>query len=188
MCTGCEGIGVFIGLQELQLHPVRFNVDIPAGEIDYEAKVSQASPLHAEGRAQLLNQSLGEIRVEGDLNVTMGAACDRCAEPAAFPVKTHFDLLYLPADSAEGEGEHEIESGSVDIGYYSGSGLVLNDLLRETVLLALPMQLVCSEDCKGICPVCGENRNQRLCDCHPEPVDDRWSKLRDFRAEAGPRN
>ena len=68
-------------------------------------------------------------------------------------------------------------SGSVDIGYYSGSGLVLNDLLRETVLLALPMQLVCSEDCKGICPVCGSNRNVSGCECKEQVVDERLAGL-----------
>ena len=76
---------------------------------------------------------------------------------------------------------------AVEVGYYEGNGLPLNDVLREVVLLALPMQLVCSEDCKGICPVCGQNRNQRACGCQPVAADDRWSKLKDLRAEIGQR-
>ena len=54
----------------------------------------------------------------------------------------------------------------------------LNDVLREFVLLALPMQRVCSEDCKGICPVCGQNRNQKECQLPVRTrVDDRWAAL-----------
>ncbi len=51
------------------------------------------------------------------------------------------------------------------MGFYEGDGVELNDVLREFVLLTLPMQRVCSEDCKGICPECGQNRNQKECAC-----------------------
>jgi uncharacterized protein len=51
----------------------------------------------------------------------------------------------------------------------------LEDVLREQVLLALPMQRVCSDVCKGICPACGKNRNETECDCKLESHDDRWS-------------
>jgi uncharacterized protein len=179
---------MFIGLQELELHTVPFKVDVPAGEIDYESKISQISVLHAEGTAQLLNHSLGEIRVQGGLRVTVEAACDRCAERATFPIESRFDLVYMPAGDNRPDGEDEIDAAGIEVGYYEGGGLTLNEILREVVLLALPMQFVCAEDCKGICPVCGENRNQRECGCQPEEADDRWNKLKDFRAEIGPRN
>ncbi|MBV9296719.1 MAG: DUF177 domain-containing protein [Acidobacteriaceae bacterium] len=179
---------MFISLHELELRTVRFNVDIPAGEIDYDSKITQSSPLHTEGTAKLLNHSLGEIRVEGDLNVTVEATCDRCLETAKFPIGNHFDLVYMPAAEAKGRAEDEIDQGGLEVGYYEGGGLALEDILREVVLLALPMQLICDEACKGICPSCGQNRNQRDCGCQTEAVDDRWSKLRALRAEIGPHN
>jgi uncharacterized protein len=178
---------VFISLQQLEQRTVRFNVDVPTGELEHDPKLKQASVLHAEGKANLLNHSLGEIRVEGNLKVTMQATCDRCLEMADFPIETSFDLLYMPAENGKG-GEDEIDEGAIEVGYYEGNGLALNDILREVVLLALPMQLVCNEACKGICPVCGQNRNQRDCGCHSETADDRWSKLRTLRAEVGPHN
>mgnify|MGYP003346268385 CR=1 FL=1 len=61
-----------------------------------------------------------------------------------------------------------------------GAGMELEDILREQILLALPMQRVCSDVCKGICPVCGKNRNETGCDCRLETVDDRWGALRDL--------
>jgi uncharacterized protein len=179
---------VFISLQELQQHKVRFKVDIPAGEIEFDGKVSHSSVLHTEGVAELLNHSLGEIRLQGDLQVTVDAPCDRCLEPVSLPINSPFDLVYVPASEAVEGGEDEIDEAAVEVGYYEGNGLQLNDVLREVVLLALPMQLVCSENCKGICPVCGQNRNQRECACQTAAADDRWNKLRDLRAEIGQRH
>ncbi len=179
---------MFISLQELQQHKVRFKVDIPAGEIEFDGKVSHSSVLHTEGVAELLNHSLGEIRLQGDLQVTVDAPCDRCLERVSLPINSPFDLVYVPASEAVEGGEDEIDEAAVEVGYYEGNGLQLNDVLREVVLLALPMQLVCSENCKGICPVCGQNRNQRECACQTAAADDRWNKLRDLRAEIGQRH
>ncbi|MBV9226043.1 MAG: DUF177 domain-containing protein [Acidobacteriaceae bacterium] len=178
---------MFISLQQLEQRPVRFKVEIPAGEIEYDQSTTQASSLQAEGSAQLLNHSIGEIRVEGHLKVTMSATCDRCLEAALFPIENRFDLVYMPAGESMG-GEEEVDEAGIEVGYYEGNGLALNDILREVVLLALPMQLVCEEACKGICPVCGQNRNQRDCGCHQESIDDRWSGLKNFRAEVGSSN
>ncbi|HEY3940221.1 MAG TPA: DUF177 domain-containing protein [Bryobacteraceae bacterium] len=179
---------MLITLQELELHDVHFEVDVPAGEIDYDSKLTQASVLHSEGTAALLSRSLGEIRIQGDLKVAVGAICDRCLDAVTLPIENHFDLVYMPSTEAAKGGEDEIDRAGVEIGYYDSRGLALNDILREVVLLALPMQLVCGEGCKGICPVCGQNRNQRECGCHPEPPDDRWNKLKSLRAEISPRH
>lgn len=178
---------MFISLQQLEVKSVRFKVEVPSGDIDYDSSLAQASALEAEGTAHLLSRPLGEIRVEGRLNVKMSAQCDRCLESTTIPVDRSFDLVYMPTDESRG-GEVEIDEAAIEVGYYDGPGIELNDVLREVVLLALPMQLICSEACKGICPNCGENRNLRDCGCQPEPLDDRWSKLKNFRAEVGPRN
>lgn len=186
--VGRRTVEMFITLHELQLRTVRFQVDISPGEIEYGNDISQASMLHAEGTAQLLNHSLGEMRIQGMLTVTAQALCDRCLEAATFPIENQFDLVYMPANEAGTASDKEVGQAAIEVGYYEGGRLPLNDVLREVVLLALPMQLVCSEFCKGICPECGGNRNQRDCDCHAKAVDDRWSKLKTFRAELAPPN
>lgn len=179
---------MFISLQALELKPVRFAVDVPAGEISFIEQITQASPLHAEGKAEVLHASIGEIRVSGKLTVQMEAPCDRCLEPASIPVARDFDLVYVPAEEAQASGEKEVDEAGVEVGYYEGNGLELNDVLREVVLLALPMQIICRDDCAGICPGCGGNRNQQACDCHPDAADDRWSELKKFRVEFSPDN
>jgi len=177
---------VLLSLQELELKPVRFNVDIPAGEIDYLNDVKQATQLHAQGVAELRHNSLGEVRIKGSLKVSMEAPCDRCLEPARVPVDRDFDLRYFPADQLPEGGEDALNEEASDIAYYDGNRLELNDVLREVVLLALPMRFVCSESCKGICPTCGQNRNLQDCRCEARAGDDRWSKLKALRAELSP--
>lgn len=179
---------MLITLQELQLQKVRFNIDIPAGQIGFDNNVAQSSVLHAEGFAELVSHTLGDIRLQGNLQVTMAAPCDRCLEPVSLPVQSPFDLVYMPASEAKAGGEEEIDDAAVEVGFYEGNGLQLQDVLREVILLALPMQLVCGESCKGICPVCGTNRNQHECTCQTAAADERWTKLKDLRAEIGQRH
>ena len=108
----------------------------------------------------------------------MVAQCDRCLARTRFPLQAGFDLYYRPASDVPEEEEVKIDAGEAEIGFYE-DGLELEDILREQVLLALPMQRVCSESCKGICPGCGQNRNETACDCKPA-VDDRWGALRNL--------
>ena len=69
--------------------------------------------------------------------------------------------MYMPPPEGVA-GEKAIEPSASDVGFYEGAGIELNDVLREVVLLALPMRWMCQDDCKGICPSCGRNRNERL--------------------------
>ena len=92
-------------------------------------------------------------------------------------------MYYRPVSDIAKEEEVEIDEGEAEIGFYEDGGMELEDILREQVLLALPMQRVCSEDCKGICPVCGKNRNETGCDCKVESTSDRWEALRNLEIQ-----
>lgn len=169
---------MFFHVRELELRPGRFDVAQPPGVIEFLDKtLRQAAPLVAAGRVELVSGSLGEIRVRGHLKTVMEAECDRCLETARFPLDCDFELYYRPA--AEGWGEEtELDASEADMGFYEGDGLELNDVLREQVHLALPMQRLCAATCKGICPQCGRNRNLEECRCAPELAEDRWAALR----------
>lgn len=171
---------MFFSVKELELKKVRFDVTFPPGEIEYyDGRLRQATPLEAEGLAELLSNTLGEIRVKGHLRVVMETDCDRCLEGARFPIESDFDLFYRPTDSVRARVEEvEIDEGEAEIAFYEGSGLELKDILREHILLSMPMQRVCRDDCQGICPVCGQNRNAVSCGCEVKTVDDRWSALK----------
>jgi uncharacterized protein len=171
---------VFFSVKELEVKKIRFDVTFPPGEIEYyDQRLRQATPLQAQGVAELLSNTLGEIRVKGRVSVTIEADCDRCLEAARFPIDSEFDLFYRPLEtSTKGADEVEIDPGESEIGFYEGGGLQLKDILREFILLSMPMQRVCSDACQGICPFCGQNRNVVKCGCEVKTVDDRWSALK----------
>ena len=174
------GVKVFFRVQDLELRAGRFDVELPAGAIEFlDPKLHQVGPLRAAGKVELVIGSLGEIRVQGHVAVAMQADCDRCLEPASCPIDSDFELYYRPVADGYGE-EKALDPGEVEMGFYDGDGIELNDVLLEYVLLALPMQRLCSESCKGICPVCGQNRNQNECGCRSGAVDDRWAALKEL--------
>lgn len=174
---------MFFSVKELELKKVRFDVTFPPGEIQYDQGLSQAAALEAQGMAELLPNTLGEIRIRGHLKVGLQGACDRCLEPAKFPIDSSFDLFYRPAKRAGYEEDVEIDEGESEIAFYEGGGVELKDILREYVLLSMPMQRICREDCQGICPVCGQNRNLVNCGCEAKPEDDRWSALKKLQVK-----
>ena len=140
----------------------------------------QLTPIHAVGSATLLDNTGGEIRVQGRYTASLEADCDRCLAVTRFPLDKSFDLFYRPQPADLVGDEIKIDEGEAELGFYEGLGLELADLIKEQILLALPMQKVCREECKGICPICGVNRNEVDCDCHIKPADDRWLALKNL--------
>ena len=84
-----------------------------------------------------------------------------------------------PADAEP--TERSITAPETEIGYYLKDSLLLEDVLREQVLLSLPVRTLCKPDCKGLCPRCGENRNSTACTCDVGPSDPRWEALSGLR-------
>jgi len=172
---------MFLSVKEMELRKIRFDETFQPGQIDFtDENLEQDSPLHAAGSAELLAHTEGELLIQGRYTVEMAAECDRCLGGARFPLDSQFDLFYRPTSFIAREEEVEIDEGEAEIGFYEHGGIELEEILREQVLLALPMQRVCSDGCKGICPVCGRNRNETSCDCRIKNTDDRWGALRNL--------
>ncbi len=172
---------MFLGVKEMEVRKIRFQETLVPGEVDFsDAAITQVTPLETAGTAELLPNTGGEVRIRGRLSVSIEAECDRCLGSAVFPLDQQFDLFYRPLATIARDEEVAIDEGEAEIGFYQGGGIELEDVLREQILLMLPMQRVCSAACKGICPVCGKNRNENPCDCHAAGMDDRWAGLRNL--------
>ena len=177
---------MLISIRELEAHEVKFSQQFRPGAIDYGADLRQHTALATQGRAELVEerrghgQALEDIRVVGDFFTQLELRCARCLEPVLRDVSGDFDLIYRPLGADAGMEERSIRGAEADIAYYQGEGLLLEDLLREQVLLAVPLKAVCSEACKGLCPSCGKNLNVDTCSCQPVP-DDRWGALHGIR-------
>ena len=178
---------MLIEIQELELHPVEFREEFSPGVIDLGRDFNQRSSLRSEGRADLVEEHHGkhkviqDIRLKGKLDTSIEVACARCLEPVVHEVKRSFELLYRPLGCDAGHEELSVTDAEAEIGYYQGKGLLLEDTLREQVLLAVPLKTVCREECKGLCPQCGKNLNEGACSCAPSAGDPRWSALKEIR-------
>jgi uncharacterized protein len=178
---------MLIEIQDLETQPVDFRQEYSPGAIDLGPEVRQQSPLRTEGRADLLEEHHGkhkivqDIRLQGKLDTSLEVACARCLEPVLHQVSRSFDLLYRPLGTDAGRDELSVTDAEAEIGYYQGEALLLEDALREQVLLAMPLKTLCREDCKGLCPHCGKNLNQAPCSCAPPARDPRWSGLKEIR-------
>jgi len=180
---------MFIEIRELELHPVDFQETLPPGALDLGADVRQRALLTTSGRAQLVEEHHGkhqvikDIRLAGELQTGLELPCARCLEPVMQDVNRKFDLLYRPQGTDAGQEELSVTAAEAEIGYYRGEGLLLEDVLREQVLLSAPYRVLCREDCQGLCPVCGKNRNAELCACTQPTGDPRWAALKEIRGK-----
>lgn len=176
---------MLLSIKEMELRKLPFAVAFEPGEFNFgDAGAVQKGPLTAQGIAELLPNAGGEVRVKGRVSADLETECDRCLGRAAFHIDAPFDLFYRSSEVLPEEDEVAIDAGEAEIGFYDPPGLELEEILREQVLLQLPMQRICSEVCRGICPVCGSNRNETDCGCqaHAEshPADDRWMSLKNL--------
>jgi uncharacterized protein len=122
-----------------------------------------------------------KVRLVGRVVATLELDCSRCLEPFTVPVDARFDLLFLPVSINTGEGEREVEEDDLGVSFYKDEVIDLADVIREQLYLALPMKPLCREDCQGLCPVCGTNRNRATCACQPAWVDPRFDALRKLK-------
>jgi uncharacterized protein len=178
---------MFIEIRELEQHTVTFQETFPPDAIDLGEDVRQRTPLVTSGQAQLVEEHHGkhqvikDIRLAGNLATSLELPCARCLDPVVEDVARAFDLLYRPLGTDAGHEEISVTVAEAEIGYYQGDGLQLEDAIREQVLLSVPLKVLCRENCLGLCPVCGKNRNTEPCGCAQPIQDPRWSALKEIR-------
>jgi uncharacterized protein len=169
-----------------------------AGPPATEFKADGASHVRAE-----LTKMGREVLVRGRFSVPLRGQCKRCLKPLSLGAPADFTLIFVPTDDPKlqheaeqhrGHGkrhkddESEGPSASFDLGgvdqeTYHGKEIDLGPALREQVLLALPPSPLCTEECKGLCPTCGADLNERDCGHRPESTDPRWQALKDIQLD-----
>jgi uncharacterized protein len=182
---------MLITVLDLEREPVRFEVSFEPGAIDYGAEATQKGALAVEGQADLIEEKrvgeargalrvVDDIRLRGSYKGEFEIPCARCLEPVEQSLTGEFDLIFRPLGVDADSSERAISASETEIGYYQDGGLLLEDVMREQVLLSLPARALCREDCKGLCPRCGQNLNSESCTCVTVPADPRWSALSDL--------
>lgn len=169
---------MFLPVSELQLRDFDFDLKMAPGELNFlDDSLRQETDLVVQGTASL-RPSTREILVRGFLSVDVSFPCDRCLERVRQRIEKEFSLAYLPEEFGPTEDERAIGEAEADLGFYSGGGLELDDLLRESVLLELPMRRVCE-------PACAAAPEKFLAEDVPSEIgqrpDSRWEALGSLR-------
>ena len=169
----------FVDLKDLS-RKVSLEGSFEPGAIDFTSEsLRQMGPLQWNATAERAGE---EIRIAGSLTATLESNCSRCLELARVDVHRPFDLFFRESDE-EMFDEDDIELTEEDMrtAFFSGTQLAIGDILREQVLLALPMKALCKVDCKGLCPVCGTNRNLNACSCIDESFSPHMEELLEIK-------
>ena len=166
-----------ITLAELERHRIIASESYAPGSLDFQgAEFRQAAPVMLNATAELLG---AEIRIRGHLTTCLESSCDRCLRAVEIPVSCDFDLFYRPMKTIAKEGEIEVPTDELEIGFYSGDGIELADVATEQVILYVPMKVVCGPGCRGLCPVCRVNLNLTQCACAPPQQGSPFASLKE---------
>ncbi len=118
-----------------------------------------------------IDKSIHQLIADADLQVKAKLNCDRCGSEFEEEINTQFEVVYL-VDSGEQEESDEIRFISPEEPFID-----ISQDLHDYSQLALPVKVLCKEDCKGLCPHCGTDLNNTSCECKDETIDDRWLPL-----------
>lgn len=150
--------------------------DVRAIEMDVNLE-----PLKADAEVFIFNEplhlslkatSIGDaIAVSGQIRANITVACGNCLESFILPLSTDISEAYY------NQSQEGVEAGEEWIPY-SGDFIDITPEVVRNILLELPMRLVCKEECRGLCPGCGENLNSSRCTCSKENIDPRLAKLK----------
>ena len=131
---------------------------------------------------------LGEmVAVEGRAAAVVRMTCNRCLVEFETTLQPGFNLTYTHqhTDDIEPTEDQDVELQTEKIGLipFAGEEIHLLEDVQSEIVMAIPMQPVCSENCQGLCPRCGVNRNEAACKCENRPGDPRFAVLQDLKIE-----
>ena len=127
------------------------------------------------------------VELDGDIETSVRLRCSRCLQSFETPLKSHFALTYIrrAMDVIEETEPQKVEVSAEDMGivYFQGEKIDLKDALQEQVVMGFPLRALCKQDCKGLCPKCGADLNEDLCDCDRRSSPGKFAVLKNLKLE-----
>ena len=143
-----------------------------------DERVKLTAPASVNGKIRLAGN---EVFVNGHVDARAQVECDRCLKPIELPVSADFELEYIPGSEYESSAAAELTEAEMSVSVFDGDAIDVDEIVKEQILLAVPTRMLCREDCKGICPQCGTDRNTGECNCVTEDIDPRWAALKNLK-------
>jgi len=183
-----------VNIDEIKEKGVRRSWDLTREQLDEFIQGDRAgyranAPAHVEATLAKLER---RVRLDAHTRAPLIVPCGRCLRPVSLDVPVDFELTLVPAEEAadaereardKGPVAGSFDAGTLDEETYSGKVIDLDPIVREQIALALPGYPVCKDDCKGLCPVCGTNLNDRECGCDRHVPDPRFAVLKNIKLQ-----
>lgn len=153
----------------------RFSVFLPP-EDPFPIELVRPLNVHLE-----IHKEVDHFRVTGTINGVLRTACHRCLRTFVHPLNETVDLYLVEEKEDVSEEEVELEMEDLDYEFFDGEVIEVDRLVAEQVFLSLPVKVLCSDDCKGLCPNCGANLNEESCSCKKTSQGSPFSILEGFQ-------
>jgi uncharacterized protein len=140
---------------------VRFDRDWWNKDLEEERILGLGAPLSVWIRIQPVGK---RITLEGSVSTSLLLQCDRCLEPYSWELSKDF-RIFLSLSPFEGGADVELSGDDLNLEFIQGNFLELEQVIKEQIILSLPMKALCTAECKGLCAICGSNLNVRTCSC-----------------------
>jgi len=122
-----------------------------------------------------------KVIVQGDIHIKGLLTCSRCLENFDEEMDLSFMDECNPLPEMVTEPEYELSREELDISYYEHDEIDLDELIKEQVLLSMPIKPLCRPECKGLCLKCGKNLNEGACQCERDEIDARLEILKKLK-------
>ena len=168
---------VDLGVLEKSVLPFEFSVQ--PGEIDLEDETAKLkSDVKVAGE---LKKGIVQTDVSGKISAEVSLECTRCLTEVERNLEFSFEAAFVAPEHYSDAKEVGLSEADLNVSLIEDDKIDLTGLVREQILLNLPEQVFCTEDCKGLCDKCGANRNLINCNCEEKETDPRWAALRNLK-------
>jgi uncharacterized protein len=151
---------------------IDFNLKLDIKQIEFNSElINIVSPIEFDGQIKYSQKDMYEL--QGTIKAYIMLQCARCLVDHQHHLTSQVNLILV-------RKKHEGEEFPEDSILIDGDTVEMEDIIIENFLLSVPIKVLCQEDCKGLCPVCGINRNTEKCTCQEQKIDPRFAALKDL--------
>lgn len=156
--------------------------DMPEEGLDLEfeeAIGTGALKLLSPAKSRLRIDKIGpDIVVKGNITTIAELQCSRCLKAFSMDIDVDVIAEYRPVEELRADERHEIKEDELDLGFYKGDEIDVQEAIAEQIILSIPMKPLCSESCRGLCPRCGADLNLAPCTCDVKDVNPQFEALK----------
>jgi len=153
-------------------------------KIDFEDNYYDIIKANVDFCSFFIYKSGDDIKIKGKIKGSYSLVCSRCLEIFEKDFSQDVSVTFKPFYETQREGEEiELTLKEMKVNLYKGDRISILDLIKEEIYILVPLKPLCREDCKGLCPICGKNRNKEECDCQKEEFSSKFAILKTLLKE-----